>query len=114
MKTFFTLTILSLSTNLLAADWKVIAETTSCDEKIQVLGKEGEKYVLAIQGDKKTKLVAEDGSTFVENSMKNTVFSSKGETSYTFTQPSYVEANPAKIDVSHTGVNKRCSMESKN
>lgn len=95
-----------------STDWKVIAETTSCDEKIQVLGKEGEKYVLAVKGEEKIKLFTEDGSSFSLDSMKNTQFTAKtAEATYRFIQPSYVEANPPKIDVSHHGLRKRCKME---
>lgn len=95
-----------------STEWKVVAETTSCDEKVQVLGKEGEKYVLAVKGEDKTKLFSEDGSTFKHDSMKNTHFVAKTEdVTYRFIQPSYVEANPPKLDVVHHGLKKRCKME---
>jgi hypothetical protein len=106
---------MSLSSLTFAAEWKVVAETTLCDEKIQVMGKEGEKYVLAVNGEKKTKLFAKDGSTFSEQSMSSTEFVSKqDDVSYRFIQPSYVEANPPKIDVSHNGEKKRCKMKLSN
>lgn len=112
MKHLFFISLLSISSLTYAADWKVIAETTSCAEKIQVMGKEGEKYVLAVKGEEKTKLFAKDGSAFSENSMKTTEFVSKGaDVTYRFIQPSYVEANPPKIDVSYHGDQKRCKMQ---
>lgn len=113
MKQLFFLSIMIFSTMTQAAGWKVVAETTSCAEKIQILGKEGEKYVLAVRGDEKTKLFAKDGSAFHENTMTNTQFTSKasGDVKYTFIQPSYVEANPPKIDVAYNGSQKRCKME---
>lgn len=95
------------------ADWKVIAETTSCADKIQILGKEGEKYVLAVHGDERTKLYAKDGSSFKENAMSTTEYRSpeKSDVSYTFIQPSMVEGNPPKVDVVYHGEKKRCKME---
>lgn len=97
-----------------AADWKVVAETTVCADKIQIMGKDGEKYVLAVNGNEKTKLFAKDGSAFNEDSMQTTEFTAanaNGDTSYRFIHPSYVEANPPKIDVSYNGQKKRCKME---
>lgn len=114
MKHLFFITIMSMtSLSFAAAEWKVIAETTSCAEKIQVLGKDGEKYVLAVKGDEKTKLFAQDGSLFKENAMSTKEFVSPAgsNVSYTFIQPSYVEGNPPKIDVSFNGQKKRCKME---
>lgn len=115
MKHLFVLTIMSLSSIVSAApEWKVVAETTSCADKIQIMGKEGEKYVMAVHGDEKTKLFPKDGSKFQAESMKSTEFASNknDDVSYRFIQPSYVEANPPKIDVAYSGEkNKRCKME---
>ena len=114
MKHLFLISALSLSSMAFAAqDWKVVAETTSCDEKIQIMGKDGEKFVMAVRGDEKTKLFAKDGSAFKEESMKSTEFVSgkDADVSYRFIQPSYVEANPPKIDVTFHGDKKRCKME---
>ena len=114
MKHLFFLAIMSLSSvSMAAADWKVVAETTSCDEKIQIMGKEGEKYVLAVRGDEKTKLFAADGSEFHEDALKPTEFKSEksADVSYRFMQPAYVEANPPKIDVAYNGAKKRCKMD---
>jgi hypothetical protein len=96
-----------------SADWKIVAESTLCDEKIKIMGKEGEKYVMAIKGEDKIKLSSKDGSVFHENSMKSTEFSNvdRDGTKYTFFQPSYVEGNPPKIDVMINDSKKRCRME---
>lgn len=115
MKHLLLVTVMSLSGFAYAAqDWKVVAETTSCAEKIQIMGKEGEKYVMAVRGEEKTKLFAKDGSVFHENTMRSTEFVSdkEGDVTYRFIQPSYVEANPPKIDVAYNGsAKKRCKME---
>lgn len=113
MKHLLFISLMSLSSlSLAATDWKVIAETTSCDEKIQIMGKDGEKYVLAVKGDEKIKLFAKDNSVFQENAMKSTEFEAKSEdVSYRFIHPSYVEANPPKIDVAYHGSKKRCKMD---
>ncbi len=116
MKHLFILILLSLSSFALSAEnWKVIAETTSCSEKIQIMGKEGEKYVLAVRGDGQVKLFAKDGSIFNENAMRSTQFVSEkaGDIWYTFTQPAYVEANPPKIDVVYGENKSRCKMQSR-
>lgn len=114
MKHLILISLFSLSSlSYAAADWKVIAETTSCNEKIQVLGKEGEKYVLAVKGDEKTKLFATDGSAYKQDTMSMTEFTSDkaSEVKYTFTQPSYVEGNLPKIDVAYSGTKQRCKMQ---
>lgn len=116
MKHLLIITIMSLSSFAWSAqDWKVVAETTSCSDKIQIMGKEGEKYVLAVRGEDKVKLFAKDGSVFNENAMRNTEFLSakNGDVTYIFTQPAYVEANPPKIDVVYGGNKSRCKMQSK-
>lgn len=113
MKHLFFITLMSMTSVSFASEWKVVAETTSCAEKIQILGKEGEKYVLAVHGEDRTKLFAKDGSTFKENVMSTKEFTSakEGQVSYTFIQPSMVEGNPPKIDVFYNGDKKRCKME---
>lgn len=114
MKQLFFITIMAMTSFSYAqADWKVIAETTSCAEKIQILGKEGEKFVLAVQGDERTKLYAKDGSSFKEEALSTTEYRSteKSDVSYTFIQPSMVEGNPPKVDVAYHGEKKRCKMD---
>lgn len=112
MKYLFFISLLSFSGMALSAEWKVIAESTSCEDKILIKGKEGEKYVLAVSGGVEKKLFAKDSSSFHENSMKTTEFISRNEgDQYSFIQPSYVEGNPPKIDITHEGQVKRCRME---
>lgn len=114
MKQLFFITIMVMtSLSFAQAEWKVIAETTSCADKIQILGKEGEKFVLAVQGDKRTKLYAKDDSSFKENAMRTTEYRSaaNSDVSYTFIQPSMVEGNPPKVDISYHGEKKRCKMD---
>ncbi len=114
MKQLFFITLFSLSSfSYAAADWKVIAETTSCNEKIQIMGKEGEKYVLAVKGEEKTKLFATDGSAYAQDKMAMTEFVSdkSSDVKYTFIQPSYVEGNLPKIDVAYNGTKSRCKMQ---
>lgn len=122
MKSVFLLSLMSLSTFAYSAiEWKVVAETTnSCKEKIQVLAKEGEKFVYVADGDTKTKLFAEDGEAYSETSGKAVVFSNESQKSlspaakrFTFTQPSMVDANPPKIDVAVNGVRDNCKLKMK-
>ncbi len=118
MKAFSVLCILALSTFAQAAtqDWKVVAETSNCSEKIQILAKEGEKFVYALKGDQKTKLTAVDNATFSKDAAKASTFvsdkSAEGET-LTFSNPSVVEANPPKIQIANTNKtrgNDKCPM----
>ncbi len=115
MKFLFLLSIFSLSVPSFAAStWKVVAETTNCEDKIQILAKEGEKYVLAVNGNQKTKLFNQDGSAFEESPKSTTIYNntkSNGEL-YTFIQPSIVEGNAPKINVSTNGEKSRCRMKS--
>ena len=117
MKHFLFVAIMSVSSFAWSTtqDWKVVAETSTCDEKIQIMGKDGEKYVLAVRGEEKTKLFAKDGSVFKTDAIKSTEFTSDASSNvkYTFTQPSYVESNPPKIDVAMNGSQTRCKMNLK-
>jgi hypothetical protein len=113
MKQFFLFFLMSLSSiSLAVSDWKAIGETTSCDEKIQIFGKEGEKYVVALSDKGKTKLFSTDGLAFHENSMRSAEYTSNKNSKffYRFLFPAYVEGNLPKIDVVHKGSAKRCSL----
>ena len=106
MKTLLFLSLLSLSSLAWSLqDWKVIAETPACDGKIEIMAREGERYVVAVKGAERTKLFSKDGSPYTEQSLRTTEFASENKT-MTFTQPSYVENNLPKIDVG----TKRCKM----
>lgn len=122
MKSVFFLSLLSIASLASAAtDWKVVAETTgACKEKLQVLAKEGEKYVLVTEGDTKTKLFAEDGSAYSEQNAKAVVYTNNSDKSlnesskkFTFLQPAMVDGNPAKLNVSMNGVKDNCKMNLK-
>lgn len=122
MKSVFLLSLMSLTTFAYSAsEWKVVAETTTnCKEKIQVLAKEGEKFVYVADGDAKTKLFAEDGTTYSETNGKAVIFSNESDKNldaaakrFTFTQPSMVDGNPPKIDVAMNGVRDNCKLKLK-
>lgn len=103
------LSLLSLfvATSAFAAtpEWKVVAETSDCAEKIQILAKEGEKFVYAQKGAEKTKLAALGADTYKKDSPKAVAFTStandSGET-ISFTNPGMVEANPPKIQIANS------------
>lgn len=122
MKSVFLLSLMSLTTfSFAAAEWKVVAETTTnCKEKVQVLAKEGEKFVYVANGNEKTKLFAEDGTAFSEQSGQAITFSNKKDKSLTnaskrisYTQPSMVDPNPPKIDLAMNGVSEKCKLSLK-
>jgi hypothetical protein len=114
---FFSLMVFT-SLTWAAQGWKVVAVTTNnCQEKVEVLAKEGEKFVYVNNGSVKTKLVAEDGSAFSEESGKLVTFSNADDKSslekYTFIQPSMVDPNPAKIQIASNGLKANCKMKLK-
>lgn len=112
MKYLLFLSLISLSSMAIAAnEWKVVAETTACDEKVQILAKEGEKYVMAVKGDVKTKLFSKDGAAFSEQSLRMTEYDSDASSAEKihYIHPAYVEANPPQIDLG----SKRCKLLSR-
>jgi hypothetical protein len=118
MKFISILSLLSIATFSWAdANWQVVAESTHCAEKVKILAKEGEKFVYAVVGEDKTKLTSEDGSVFSETSGQSTVFSNTTEKSatshFTYVQPSMVDNNSPKINVSINGSNDNCKMKLK-
>lgn len=119
MKSFLFFSLMALTSLTWAAqDWKVVAVTTNnCQEKVEVLAKEGEKFVYVNDGSAKTKLFAEDGSSFSEQSGKMITFSNNSDKNssekYTFVQPSMVDPNPAKIEIAANGLKANCKMKLK-
>jgi hypothetical protein len=106
MKAFTILSLFIASITFAATPaWQVVAETSNCSEKIQILAKEGEKFVYALKGEEKTKLIGEANSSYNKDSPKAVIFSSqansRGET-ISFTNPSVVEANLPKIQFANT------------
>jgi hypothetical protein len=109
MKYFLPLIVFLLAFEVFASsEWKILAETVSCSEKIQILGKEGEKYVLLKKNSEEIKLFSKDGSAFKLDDMQSTEFSSN---KYSYIHPGYVEGNPPKIDLNISGTKKRCRMQ---
>ena len=121
MKSVFFFSLMSFATLVWSAqEWKVVAVTTNaCKDKVEVLAKEGEKFVYVHEGDVKTKLFSADGSAFTEQNGKSVTFtnSSEGlassEARYTFVQPSMVDGNPAMLQVASNGVKANCKMKLK-
>lgn len=121
MKGLLFVSLFSLVTASHAADWKVIAESSGCNEKVEILAKEGEKYVRAVHNGKEKNLYSTDGSEFSFDSLKSSEFSSDtkkekyllGDATFTFTQPGKVEGNPPKVDVFLGGRKEHCRMNSK-
>lgn len=109
MRSIFFLSLITLSSACYAQDWKVIAETENCQDQVQIMGKEGEKYVLAVHGDKKEKLFSKDGSSFKKDMEKTSFYANKND-QYAFTQPSVVEANTPKLDMVKNGKKQHCRM----
>lgn len=111
MKKCLIVSLLSLSAlSYASADWKVVAESKNCSETIKILGKEGEKYVMAVKGEEQQKLFAKDGSSFKTNSPKMTSFESK---ELKFNHPAVVDGNIPKIEIAHGANTERCKMELK-
>lgn len=118
MKKLLFLSLLSLSLNSLAAEWKTIAETTNCPEKVKILAKAGEKYVKAVMNGKEDKLFPQDRSSFLPDAPRAITFHSEvenkklGDVTFTFIQPSVTEANTPKLDIIYSGIKRHCNMRS--
>jgi hypothetical protein len=111
MKTFFALVLIATGTcSFAASGWKVVAETKDCADTVQVLAKEGEKYVIAREGKQETKLYSKEKAVFSSTNGEPLVFSAD---KYTFTQPRMVEAAQPKLEVAHNGLKSTCLMTEK-
>jgi hypothetical protein len=116
MKVPYLLSLLTVTTLTWAAaqEWKVVAESMKCKDKLQVLGKEGERFVYVIDGTDKIKLIADDASAFTEQNSRQVTFSNKGQSEsgrvYTFTQPGVMDGNPGKLEVVMNGELSKCKM----
>ncbi len=111
MKSFFTISLMALTSWAFAdAGWKVIAVTDNCREKVEILAKPGEKYVIADKNGEQEKLFAKDGSAFNPEGMAGNEFKSAN---ITYGHPSMVEANPPKLDLVESGKKTHCRMVSK-
>ena len=122
MKSVIFFSLMSLTTFVWsAADWKVVAQTTTkCKDKFIVLAKEGEKFVYVVDGDSKTKLMAQEGAAYSSQNPRAVAFSNAGIKSqddnlkqFTFNQPSMVDANPPKLNISMNDQSDKCNMRLK-
>lgn len=112
---FFTLTGMLFA----ATEWKMVASTVSgCQNKLEVLAKEGETFVYVIDGDKKVKLNSIDGSAFSQESGKMLSFTNKNNSSllpdskrYFFGQPSVVDGNPPRLEILQDSQSTKCKMK---
>jgi len=117
---FFSLVLFS-TFSWSAPEWKVVAESTSdCTEKLQVLAKEGEKFIYVTDRHSKTKIDSLDGSVFSEQNSKEVVFSNTSEKNlderskrFTFVQPSMVSSSLPKLTVATHGLMNHCKMKLK-
>ncbi len=113
MKIFIILILASLSSFAIAANetsWPVVSETQNCPQTLQIKAKAGEKYVVVVNGKKEEKLFAKDGTGFNQDNMNAVEYSGK---TYKFIRPSYVESNPAKIEITKNGATTRCPLLNK-
>lgn len=121
MKSVFLFSLLSLTSLAFAAqEWKVVAETINCKDKLQVLAREGENFVYVSDGSTKTKLLSENGMKFSEQNPKSVVFSNANDKNlsdaskrFTFVQPSMMDGNPPKMNISLNGVKDHCKLKLK-
>ncbi len=120
MKLFLVVSFFTLTSMLFAStDWKMVASTVSgCENKLEVLAKEGESFVYVIDGEKKVKLDSVDGSAFSEESGKMLSFTNKNSSSllpdskkYFFGQPSVVDGNPPRLEVLQDSQSTKCRMK---
>ena len=118
MKAVLFFSILSLSGSVWSAqNWKIVAETINCADKLEVLAKPGEKFVYIVSGEKKIQLQSQDGSSFDSDGPVTTTFSNEHDKTatdkYLFTQPSMVDGNPPKLTVLHSESKDQCRMKRK-
>lgn len=118
MRTLLISSLVLISAPALAAveGWQVIAESgKDCPEKVQILGKEGEKYVRALYDGKDQKLVAKSKEAFSTEAKREMVFETQKEEARNetvkFTNPGMVESNVPKIEVVKNGKTHNCNMQ---
>ena len=117
---FFSLVLFS-TFSWSAPEWKVVAESTSdCTDKLQVLAKEGEKFVYVTDSHSKTKIYSSDGSVFSQQNGQEVVFSNSHEKNlderskrFTFIQPSMVSSTLPKLTIVSQGLMNHCKMKLK-
>jgi hypothetical protein len=108
--------VLASSSYAAVEGWQVIAESSKdCPEKVQILGKEGEKYVRALYDGKDQKLVSKNKEAFSTDAKREMTFEttkeeSKNET-VKFTNPGMIESNVPKVEVVKNGKTHNCNMQ---
>lgn len=118
MRTIIISSLIALSIPAFAAveGWQVIAESgKDCPEKVQILGKEGEKYVRALYDGKDQKLISKSKEAFTSDAKREMTFESMKEESRNetvkFTNPGMVESNVPKVEVVKNGKTHNCNMQ---
>lgn len=95
-----------------ASHWKIIAESNSCDEKIRIKAKEGEKFIIIDNGKEQIKLFSKDNTEFHEKNLAQKEFvAKKAELEIVYIQPSYTDGSPPKINFSNKTDSKRCRLQ---
>jgi hypothetical protein len=111
MKSLALATFLSLfSLTTFAADWKPIAESTDCGEKVQILAKEGENFVKLVKGDHEEVLNSRSSSNFTTDDPEKRLFENKN---YTFYRPAVMDSAAPKLTITSEGKSHRCTMKAK-
>jgi hypothetical protein len=88
--------------------WKLVAVSTlSCQDKMQIYAKAGEKFVYLQTDREKIKLFSVDGSSFLEESSRSIIFKN---IKWSFTYPSMVDPNPPRLETSEGQLSSVCKM----
>lgn len=109
LKSLFTLFILALSVHSFSADWKPVAKTVNCPQKVEVFAKTGEKYILLELDGKKHQLHSNKEESYSEDALVSHQFVDSEE-KLVVTLPGYVEANPPKFDNKLSAKKVHCRM----
>lgn len=113
MKTIIFILLVSFSYSCLASDsWRVVAETTTCQQDYKILAKMGEKFVILFNGENKVKLYSDDGSAYVEENPRRTIFFSK-RLNVSYVRPSIIDGNLPKLKFSDSESLANCRLSLK-
>jgi hypothetical protein len=113
LKTIFFILLSTFSYFGYASDsWKVVAETTSCQTEYKILAKSGEKFVILFNGEKKVRLHSEDGSSYIDENPRRTIFSNKN-LNVSYVSPSVVDGNLPKLKFAERDSIPNCQLNLK-
>lgn len=113
MKTIFFILLNIFSYFSYASDsWKVEAETTSCQTEYKILAKSGEKFVILLNGENKVKLHSEDGSGYMDENPRRTIFLNKN-LNVSYVRPSVVDGNLPKLKFTDNEALSNCQLNFK-